>query len=215
MMLAVLLARRRQRLDEARSRGDRGAALVEAALVTPIFLLIIFAIFEFGLLFRSYLTTTTASSEAARAASVASGGPTADYLILQSMAHGLAPQDVDNMIRMVVYDATGPDTPVPTRCLSGPVTDLCNYYTPPLVDLPYLDENGHRTVHWGCGVDSVDKFFCPMDRDTSVEPPGPGYVGVYVETRHQYITGFFGQERILRETTVVRVEPGRPRMDLQ
>ncbi len=213
MILAALLARRRAATRNG--QRDRGAALVEAALVTPIFLLFIFGIFEFGLLFRSYLTTTTASSEAARAASVASGGPTADYLILQSMAHGLAPQNGDNMIKMVVYDAPDANAEVPAACLNGPVTDLCNYYTPPLVALPYLDEDGHRTPHWGCGDDSVDKFFCPLDRNTSAEPPGPGYVGVYVETRHQYLTGFFGTERTLRDTTVVRIEPGRPRLDLR
>ncbi len=218
-MITLVLARRlldyRRERRQGRDRSQRGASLVEAALVTPIFVLFIFGIFEFGLLFRSYLTTTTASSEAARAASVASGGPTADYLIVQSMAHGLAPQNVDNMIKMVVYDAADADDPVPAACLTGSVTDVCNYYTPASVALDYLDEDGHRTPHWGCGVASVDQHFCPLDRDTSAEPPGPGYVGVYVETRHQYLTGFFGTERTLRETTVVRIEPGRPRLDLR
>jgi len=215
MMLAYLLRQRRRRrvAVDARPR-QRGAALVEAALVTPIFVLFIFAIFEFGLLFRSYLTTTAASSEAARAASVASGGPTADYLVVQSMAHGLAPQNVENMVKMVVYHADAPDADVPAGCLTGPVTDVCNFYTSAAVELDYLKDDGTRTPHWGCGPNSVDIHFCPLDRDSSIEPPGPGYVGVYVETRHQYLTGFFGQEQVLTDTTVVRIEPGRPRLDL-
>ncbi|WP_034630514.1 TadE/TadG family type IV pilus assembly protein [Desulfotruncus alcoholivorax] len=48
-------------------RGDnRGQALVEFALVLPILILLLMAIFEFGNIFHSYLLITTASREGAR-----------------------------------------------------------------------------------------------------------------------------------------------------
>ena len=34
-----------------------------------------------------------------------------------------------------------------------------------------------------------------------------GYIGVYVEMRHRYVTGFFGASVMIRDTRVVRIEP--------
>src|SRR3990172_12515989 len=47
-------------------RSRKGQGLVEFALAFPVFLLIVFGIFEFGRLMFSYATVFTASREAAR-----------------------------------------------------------------------------------------------------------------------------------------------------
>ena len=49
-----------------RLRGERGAEIIEMALVTPIFLIIIAAMFDFGFLFRSWEVATNAAREGAR-----------------------------------------------------------------------------------------------------------------------------------------------------
>lgn len=49
-----------------RLRSERGAELIEMAIVTPILLLIIGAIFDFGMLFRSWEVVTNAAREGAR-----------------------------------------------------------------------------------------------------------------------------------------------------
>lgn len=49
---------------------ERGQALVELALVLPILLLVLMAIFDFGRIFHGYLNVTTAAREAARQASL-------------------------------------------------------------------------------------------------------------------------------------------------
>jgi Flp pilus assembly protein TadG len=49
-----------------RLRGERGAELIEMALVTPILLLIVAAIFDFGMMFRSWEVVTNAAREGAR-----------------------------------------------------------------------------------------------------------------------------------------------------
>ncbi|MDX6496289.1 MAG: TadE-like protein, partial [Gaiellales bacterium] len=41
-----------------RARGERGAAVVEAAFVLPVFLLLIFGVIEWGLFFTGSATTT-------------------------------------------------------------------------------------------------------------------------------------------------------------
>ena len=47
-------------------RGERGAELIEMMLVTPILLLIVAGIFDFGFLFRGWEVVTNAAREGAR-----------------------------------------------------------------------------------------------------------------------------------------------------
>ena len=49
-----------------RLRGSRGAELIEMAMVTPILLLIVAGIFDFGMLFRAWEIVTNAAREGAR-----------------------------------------------------------------------------------------------------------------------------------------------------
>jgi len=58
------LMRRLRRLG----RGDSGQALVEFAMVTPLFLLIFAGMADFALLFKSYQTSLNAAREGARIA---------------------------------------------------------------------------------------------------------------------------------------------------
>jgi len=50
----------------SRLRDDRGATLVEAAIITPLFLLLTFAIVEFGAVFYAYLALENGVSLATR-----------------------------------------------------------------------------------------------------------------------------------------------------
>ena len=60
-MAALRILRRDRRL-----RDERGAELFEMAMVTPIFLIIIAAMFDFGFLFRNWEVATNAAREGAR-----------------------------------------------------------------------------------------------------------------------------------------------------
>ena len=57
-MLKLIRARRKN--------GEKGQALVEFALLFPIFLLLLFAIIDFGMGFYSWITVTNAAREGAR-----------------------------------------------------------------------------------------------------------------------------------------------------
>ena len=59
----------------ARHRGRVGQAIVEFALVLPIFLLILCAILDFGVLLYSRMTVINAAREGARAATLMAGEP--------------------------------------------------------------------------------------------------------------------------------------------
>ena len=55
---------------KARRRRERGQSLVEFALVLPIFLLVVFAIVDFGMGFRAWISVTNAAREGARVGAV-------------------------------------------------------------------------------------------------------------------------------------------------
>jgi Flp pilus assembly protein TadG len=60
-----------------RSRGERGASLVEFALVLPVLIILIFGIIDFGFAFNSYIELRSGSREGARLAAVNNGCNTA------------------------------------------------------------------------------------------------------------------------------------------
>jgi Flp pilus assembly protein TadG len=82
---------------------DRGATAVEAALVLPVLLLVVFGIIDFGRLLNAQLNVTTAAREGARA-----------------LAVGGSPSDAHDRI-MVILGDTG-WTATTTTCPSNPGT---------------------------------------------------------------------------------------------
>lgn len=72
-----------------RVRSARGAALVEAAIVTPIVLLIMVGIFEVGRAYQTFQVVTNAAREGARAAVVPGADPTLiDGIVRRYMRDG-------------------------------------------------------------------------------------------------------------------------------
>jgi len=59
-----------KRLNRKDSRGERGQGMVEFVLVLPIFLLLLFAIIDFGMGFHAWLTVTNSAREGARLGAV-------------------------------------------------------------------------------------------------------------------------------------------------
>ncbi len=53
-----------------REKGEKGQALVEFALLVPIFLILLFAIVDFGMGFYSWITVTNSAREGARIGAV-------------------------------------------------------------------------------------------------------------------------------------------------
>lgn len=183
---------------------ERGAALVEASLVTGLFLMLIFFIFEMGFLFRDSLTTSNASREAARAASTLGRDADADYYTIRNAEHGLEAMGLQSLDVLVVFKASGPNDTVPGSCLSSSQVGLCNRYTPVDFFAEKEDAAGVPTGKFGCGT--LDFNWCPTTRETKASV-GPDYVGVYIRTKHGYLTGMFGAQTDLEATTILRIEP--------
>lgn len=58
-----------------KAEGERGQSLVEFALILPIFLLLVFAIVDFGMGLYSWITVTNAAREGARLGAVGADQP--------------------------------------------------------------------------------------------------------------------------------------------
>jgi Flp pilus assembly protein TadG len=190
-----------------RARGSRGAALVEAAFITPVFALLLFGILEFGLTFRDYLTVANASRDSARGASAYGDDLYADYNIIQvakQSSKGFRPNELR---RIVVFDAGSVDGSIFTTshpahgCLTSTtgIADVCNVYLAADLNRPKAD--------FGCKpTNNLDRFWCPTNREVRASGP-PDYVGVYVEARHDFITGLFGPGMTLTDEIIMRIEP--------
>lgn len=55
------------------TRDERGQAVTEFAVILPVLLMVLFAIFQFGVIFNNYIQVTSAAREGARKGAVSRG----------------------------------------------------------------------------------------------------------------------------------------------
>ncbi len=89
--------------------GEKGQALVEFALLVPIFLILMFAIVDFGMGFHSWITVTNSAREGARLGAVSATADAIEIRVRQTA--DLINEDV----KMTVTVGCGPSSdPPPT-----------------------------------------------------------------------------------------------------
>jgi len=144
----------------------------------------------------------------ARTAAASGNDVDADWRILQTINQSAAAATRGDIQRIVIFKATTTGDQPPAACKAGTAADgVCNVYTPADFVRPASD--------FDCTNLLLDKRFCPFG---PISPAGPpyhrdkrmsalGYIGVYIEMRHRYVTGFVGASVMIRDTTVVRIEP--------
>jgi len=74
------------RLTPKRRGGERGQSLVEFAFIVPIFLLLLFAIVDFGMGFHAYITVTNSAREGARLGAVQADAPSIQQRVRDTAA---------------------------------------------------------------------------------------------------------------------------------
>jgi hypothetical protein len=223
----------------ARMRDSRGVTLVEAAFVTPIFLLFIMAIAEAGLYMRNYLGVANTVRAGSRTASAAGSFPAADLYLVNSMAQESSAIPRSAIDYIVVYKATGFGAGpvdegidgVPAGCLAGqPRNNMCNVYTPEhfaLAAAQIAEETRHRAATEAGQASTLDTsklvFGCQSTGPHADRSPdrywcpstrndtarNADYVGVYMKIDHEWLTGIFGAARDITDQSVIRIEPKR------
>jgi Flp pilus assembly protein TadG len=153
-------------------RRDRGAALVEAALITPVIMAMILMVVEVGMLLFSDLTVTNAAGDGARVAIVARNAEDADAQILARIKRsttGLARAQIE---RIVIYQASSLESAPPAACTTGAAVSSpvnhCSVYTPADLDKTYQ----FLTCGW-----------CPEERNET------DLIGVWIRMNYRSVTG--------------------------
>ncbi len=186
-----------KQLGDAMIRGrqeERGATIVEAALITPILILIIVSILELGMAFKDFLTVDFAAKEGARVAALTGDSFGADCAIVQSIVAGYGASDFEDLNSITIWQVN----------TSGAlVTDHENVWSFP--NNP--SDDPADCDDW---LKPEPPNWDPIDRDTSV---GGGadqdIIGITIDTDHDWITGFppwSGTMNISR-TAIQRLEP--------
>lgn len=179
------------------NRRDKGATLVEMAMVLPILLLIIIGITEVGLYFKDYLTVTYSSREGARVAAFAGDSIDADCQILIAVGEFLGQANLDKLDRVEIYIAnqdgsqSGGNTNT-ARLKPGGDPTACTEPAAP-------SDGWLRTTN----VPATSRY-------VTAGPSAPlDIIGVRIVMDHQWITGFppFSGQVEINETTIMRVEP--------
>lgn len=197
---------RARRNSENKSFRDRGAAAVEFALVAPLFFFIVFGGIELGLLARSSLSLEDVTRRSARIASIERNRPNADAEILTSVQNRIDSLNGE-LIRVVIFKADSlatdfEDLPSgcaltdPTMPTSDDVASECTAYTASEVAAIAADPTSPAAT----AISNAG--FTPAERINGSQVIN---IGVHVEYRYQFVTGFF-DTTILTSTSIEVVE---------
>ena len=189
---------------------ERGAALVELAIVVPLLGLLVAGIIEFGTGWRDSLTVSSSTRASARVVSNMADNRLADFEALLSLRSALAGIDGFTIEGVLIYDASRPDGEPDASCFdaSGNPQDSfvgdCNFYSSAQVySITAADFAGVVNC-----VGDPDEHFCPLtDRETSLVA-GVTDIGVWVRIKRDWFTDMFpGTGMTITDRTVMKVEP--------
>lgn len=171
----------------ARRDGERGGALLELALVLPIFVAILALIFDAGMGFSAARTTTNAARSAARIAALAGDDRLADFRALETI-RGEYNGSRDVVTAVSIYRSPiGGAGDVPSGCEAGAsgVTNLCNVYDGSV--LATLDVS--QFTNMNCSGE-MDSRWCPTTREVY----DGQYVGVAIWVSHEPTVGLLDSD---------------------
>jgi hypothetical protein len=201
--MRLFLRRRNRRGD------DRGVAIVEMALALPLLVGLAMGVLEFGMVFRNTNVLERSTSAGARIGSSVGPGPMADFEILQAINSTVSSASDLEVERVVIFNSTSADGSVPANCQgTSSQAGVCNVYNAGQV------ASANPAVGFArggspltCVAGSWDSAWCPTTRNNDPQHGAVVYLGVHVEARLPAYTGLFGDEFVLRETSIFRLEP--------
>jgi len=184
-----------------RRSGERGSAAVEAAIVTPLVMALLFGIVELGFLFKDYLAAAGAVRAGVRIASANPRNATFAQIAADKVAQSGGAMNLNDVQKLWVYQVNPStaaqdwqDKPIGfgnfldcTVCVKfywDPVAK--KFGTPNINGWPALDQNA-------CSTSSLSG---PPDR-----------IGVYLELKHDAFTGLVFNTVTISEASILSLEP--------
>lgn len=186
--LLALRAHRARPGDE-----ERGAVAVEAALVLPLLIVLLFGIFEVALLVNDNLLMSQAARSAVRTAVALPRDPGFDTEAALAASGVLGADRQGSIEELIIYRAD----PATGKPASGGAASEC-----------FVDCVRYQ---WDSTAEAFERV-PGTDWDASTQMACGGrdatdFVGVEVRGRHEWATGLFGDGLQLVERAVMRLEP--------
>lgn len=192
-------------MSKKRFREERGATLVEASICYVLLFMALFAVLEFGLAFKDWLTVSHASREGARAGATFGNDINADINVLRNVEATMAVNGFRAGDQVRIYQANNPSQPGTVfsyapgfDCGTIPSVDPA---LPGCCDWSPCPEFGRLTY----SASNPLFLWQPLDRD--VTAPTTDRIGVEVRFTHQWITRFFASTSDFTTTTEFQLEP--------
>jgi TadE-like protein len=179
---------------------DEGAALVETALVLTLLLMLALGAFEYGMVFRDWLSVTIASREGGRVAASAANFGQADCVILEAAAGALQSLTSGEIDQVEIYKSSA------TGSYPGSNSAFNRRYSPFVAGDPSLV--ACTSTNWN--AEHLGGSWAPNLR---VNATGTAdWIGVRVDFEHDWITGFLWWDGTINfsDDAVFRMEPPAP-----
>jgi len=177
-----------------RTSGERGAAAVEAAIVTPLVLALVFGIIELGFVFKDYVAAGGAVRAGVRIASANPRTSTYATLAASSVARTGGAMNLRDVQQLWVYKVdTVTDKPIG-------FTDFANC----TVCVKFRWDNGTKAF-----VVTSDNWPASTQNACSSRSLGgpPDRIGVYVQLKHDSLTGLVFDTMNISESSILTLEP--------
>lgn len=183
-------------------RSDRGAVAVEAALVTPVLMLLVFGIIEMSLLMRDGVGVTNqvragariAATEASAGLTTTSGNkvPTFATDAVNAITNAGSSMPLSQTNYVLVYQANSAGYPLPANNTAMTCTTNC---------VKYVYSSGSQGLVYSSGSwDSTTINACVNDASRMS-------VGVAMSAQHTWITGLFGTSVAVPGRVMMQFEP--------
>jgi Flp pilus assembly protein TadG len=184
-----LWAHKRRKRD-----GQRGAVLIEAAIVMPLLITLVMGIIEFGMVFSDIQTVGASSRAGARSAVAYSRQSGYDVQAVDAVASALTARTTGTPLELWIYrvedSGVGKTNGAPEGC---PNFENCS------VECQKYTWNG---TSW---VKDATTTWVYTDMNACTLPLEE--LGVRVKVRHDMVTGLFGKSITLTDKAIMRLEP--------
>lgn len=189
-----------RRLFRRRDTDDRGAALIEFALVFTLLLTLALGAFEYGMLFRDWLSVTVSAREGGRVAASAATFGQADCVILEATAGALQSLTSGSLTQVHIYRSSA------SGSYPGATSSFTRRYRPGIPGEPGLIAcTGSQwfPLHLGGS-------WAPAARNNS--GVNADWIGVRVDFEHEWLTDFlwFSGTASFSDDAIFRMEPPAP-----
>ena len=195
-------------IGRTRRWADRGATILEFALLLPVLLLLGLGTAEMGMGWVATDRAQTATVQGARLAAVSGSRVESDRDVLLALQASLPGDQLARLDRVVIFKPSSAQGTVPVGCVKAPGDTSqtgnasCNTYTGATV----RSVTAGSMSGLGGGPSAADRYWAPATRkDTLVGPPD--YIGVWIRTTHDNVTGSFFGDLTLTKKSIFRIQP--------